>query len=151
LILGLCVAAALTAPMASAQKNEPSSAMSFTLDNTTGVSSDNQGPYIQGKGGVGAMIGSAGDFIGTFYHGSRRSLTINYASPVDPLNAPFSGVHVVDTAASRPPTDPLPGYRLYFGFERPIVVWGPRSPYSPAAGRERVPPGGGYVSIDVRV
>jgi hypothetical protein len=99
-ILALCVAGALAAQMTQAQPKAKTTPTYFTLDNTAGVSSDNQGAYIQGSHGVGAMISSAGDFLATFYKGSSRSLTINYSAPVDPSNAPFSGIQVVNFAST---------------------------------------------------
>jgi hypothetical protein len=74
--------------------------ISFTMDDvSSGVSSDGKGAYVSGQLRVGATISSVGDFTGSFYTGCTRSLKINYNSPFDPTDAPFSGIHVVNAAA----------------------------------------------------
>lgn len=96
-ILILLAAAALTTQLA--QGGKPATT-SCVVNNTTGVSSDNQGAYTNGKDKVTVEIDSAGDFLLAFNSGSGRSLNMNYGNPVDPTNAPFSGVHVVNGAST---------------------------------------------------
>src|SRR5215471_4351586 len=97
-VLILSAAAVLTAQPA--QKAKATNATNFVLDNTAGVSSDNLGAYIHGADNVRVAINSAGDFEVTFYSGSPRSLNVSYQSPVDSLNAPFSGVHIVNAEST---------------------------------------------------
>jgi hypothetical protein len=94
----LSAAAVLTAQPA--QKAKATNATNFVLDNTAGISSDNLGAYIHGTDNVRVAINSAGDFGATFYSGSPRSLNVSYQSPVDPSNAPFSGVHAVNAEST---------------------------------------------------
>ena len=71
--------------------------MSFD-DTRSSVFSDGNGAYINGKTGVSAVIDNVGDFIMSFASTSTRAFNIDLRNPVDPLNAPASGVQTCNAS-----------------------------------------------------
>lgn len=95
-LVGLLVSMSAIAAKPSAQSSTTQTssriAVKATFDDTGAVVSDLQGAYMDGVDGVSSYIDSHGAYFLNLPLGGSRSVYTNLNSPVNPLNAPISGI-----------------------------------------------------------